>query len=211
MKELELQKHGLPILSPWDLELVHTFIEPGIKGKSHLLLGQNSKANANQIAKFSKRDAERYELYEHWLNQMVKGISPLIDQTSIDIHGIMNTKSLGDKLKLSSPRTAQGIKSPWYREYSFLLRAAGCPCYKDTRALVWIRAPPVDSRNWFRYWRRYLSLQRWQFLRTIASCNGRAGWKGWCMGIRWGRNGMIQINCRVQFQTLLQASANKMA
>jgi len=76
--DLELTKHGfMPILMP------STFC-PTEDG-DYLLMGQDHAENQKSIARFSKRDADAYDAFNHDVNKVLQAIKPLLDQAPPDI------------------------------------------------------------------------------------------------------------------------------
>ncbi|XP_068111454.1 pyridine nucleotide-disulfide oxidoreductase domain-containing protein 2 isoform X2 [Hyperolius riggenbachi] len=83
-KDLELKKHGLKIY----FRDPHSFtpLLDGVDGRppKSLLLGSDMAKNQQQIAQFSKRDAEAYPKYEEFMNRLVSAIDPLLDAPPAD-------------------------------------------------------------------------------------------------------------------------------
>ena len=55
-----------------------------LQGSQGLLLGADAKANFNEIAAFSRRDAERYGEYEAFLDRIARVLEPTLDQPPPD-------------------------------------------------------------------------------------------------------------------------------
>ena len=72
-RELDLGRHGLVLLPREPAS--HTPLPDGRR----LLLGADPAANASSIAQFSRRDADRYPIYEALLDRMARALEPLLD------------------------------------------------------------------------------------------------------------------------------------
>ncbi|KAM9327115.1 pyridine nucleotide-disulfide oxidoreductase domain-containing protein 2 [Gastrophryne carolinensis] len=87
-KDLELKRHGLKIY----FRDPHSFtpLLENINGgpPRSLLLGADMVKNQQQIAQFSTKDAEAYPKYEHFMNQLVSAIDPLLDAPPADVAAI---------------------------------------------------------------------------------------------------------------------------
>ena len=87
--DLELKQHGLKVYlrDPGS----YTPIRPDLVkegGPTSLSLGMCGRRNKEQIAQFSKRDAEMYEKFEEQLEQFVAAVDPLLDTAAIDLRGL---------------------------------------------------------------------------------------------------------------------------
>ncbi|KAI8806667.1 hypothetical protein BJ742DRAFT_815800 [Cladochytrium replicatum] len=86
IKELELYKHGLK----FHKRNPSSFTPLPDRGPSdpqgYLLMGNDIRENQAEIAKFSKRDAERFPEYEHWLDRFSRAIELIIDSPPLDVH-----------------------------------------------------------------------------------------------------------------------------
>jgi len=57
---------------------------PTMEANRHLLLGPNAQFNKDQIAKFSKKDAENYGKYEHTLEKYAAALENILDMPPYD-------------------------------------------------------------------------------------------------------------------------------
>ncbi|CAI4228006.1 unnamed protein product [Auanema sp. JU1783] len=80
INELELKKHGLK----YHIRNPNSFT-PIRNSNDYLLLGMDMKKNQEEIAKFSKWDAEQYPKYEHTMSNIIKSLEPLMDQAPINL------------------------------------------------------------------------------------------------------------------------------
>ncbi len=79
---------------------------PRADGKS-LLLGPDLKQNQEQIAQFSKRDADQYPRYEAMLQQIAECLEPALMQTPPDLLPLpASWRSVGLRKKLRDTKTA---------------------------------------------------------------------------------------------------------
>jgi phytoene dehydrogenase-like protein len=106
VKDLELKKHGLKVY----LRDPNAFA-PVLGSEQYLLLGSDPEQNRRQIAKFSQRDAEKYEAYEEWMGEIADAVTPLLDNSPINFHNLFcgnvierlrALKSIGSLIKISS-------------------------------------------------------------------------------------------------------------
>ncbi|XP_072280932.1 pyridine nucleotide-disulfide oxidoreductase domain-containing protein 2 [Pyxicephalus adspersus] len=110
-KDLELKKHGLKIY----FRDPHSFTPLLESRNGHpprsLLLGADMVKNQQQIAQFSKKDAEAYPKYEHFMNRLVSAIDPLLDAPPIDTAAITQGSLLQrvKSLKTLQPLIKAGI------------------------------------------------------------------------------------------------------
>jgi phytoene dehydrogenase-like protein len=81
-RELELERHGLRLLprSP-------ASITPLPDGRS-LVLGAGAANDLGEIARFSKRDAERWPVFERWLESVASAVEPLLDDAPPSLAGL---------------------------------------------------------------------------------------------------------------------------
>ncbi len=75
VRELELEKHGLTLIPRRPSSFT-----PLPDGRA-LLLGAGPGEDREQIARFSRRDAEAYPRYEAWLGRVARALEPLLDVT----------------------------------------------------------------------------------------------------------------------------------
>ncbi|XP_018417950.1 PREDICTED: pyridine nucleotide-disulfide oxidoreductase domain-containing protein 2 [Nanorana parkeri] len=121
-KDLELKKHGLKIY----FRDPHSFTPmlENVKGQPprSLLLGLDMVKNQQQIAQFSKKDAEAYPKYEHFMNRLVSAIDPLLDAPPVDTAAItqgslaQRVKSLKTLQPLMKAGITLGSQIPKYYE-----------------------------------------------------------------------------------------------
>jgi phytoene dehydrogenase-like protein len=78
IRELRLKEYGLEILprNP-------SSFTPLLDGRS-LLMGPDERMTCREIAKFSRRDAERYPAYNRLLEQVAAAVEPLLSRTAPD-------------------------------------------------------------------------------------------------------------------------------
>jgi phytoene dehydrogenase-like protein len=81
LNELELKKHGLKIILR-DPNSFTPVLDPK-SGHKSLTLGRSSTENAKQIAQFSVKDAEAYNLYGEQMMRVVEALDPLLDTTPL--------------------------------------------------------------------------------------------------------------------------------
>ena len=81
-RELELERHGLRLLprSP-------ASITPLPDGRA-LVLGAGAENDVAEIARFSKRDAERWPVFERWLERVATAVEPLLDDAPPSFSGL---------------------------------------------------------------------------------------------------------------------------
>ncbi|XP_040217217.1 pyridine nucleotide-disulfide oxidoreductase domain-containing protein 2 isoform X2 [Rana temporaria] len=121
-KDLELKRHGLKIY----FRDPHSFtpLLENVKGRPprSLTLGADMVKNQQQIAQFSKKDAEAYPKYEHFMNRLVSAIDPLLDAPPVDTAAItqgsllQRVKSLGSLRPLIKAGITLGSQFPKYYE-----------------------------------------------------------------------------------------------
>ncbi|KAF0689440.1 Aste57867_19112 [Aphanomyces stellatus] len=87
IRDLELHKHGL-VVYPRD----PSSFTPLLNGQS-LVLGSDMKKNQEQIAQFSRADAEAYPKYNAMLERLVEFFVPLIDNLPPDIKVALGKES----------------------------------------------------------------------------------------------------------------------
>ncbi|CAD6194160.1 unnamed protein product [Caenorhabditis auriculariae] len=87
IQELDLKKFGLRyhIRNP-------SSFTPIRSSSDSLLLGLNMSENQKEIAKFSKRDAENFPKYEHFISTIVKAFEPLMDNEPLDFERSLNKR-----------------------------------------------------------------------------------------------------------------------
>ncbi|KAM7259701.1 hypothetical protein ACFE04_015442 [Oxalis oulophora] len=93
LNELELARHGLKLLrrSP-------SSFTPCLDGR-YLLLGPDKELNHSEIAKFSKRDADAYPMYEQQLEKFCEFMDPLLDSAPPESSSSQGMTSFSDRLK----------------------------------------------------------------------------------------------------------------
>jgi phytoene dehydrogenase-like protein len=99
VRELDLERHGLRLLprSP-------TSFTPLLDGRS-LVLGAGPKADAEEIRRFSARDAEVFPRFEAFVERVAKAVEPMLDAPP-------------PELRLRGPRDAR----PWWHALRAALR-----------------------------------------------------------------------------------------
>ncbi|HTO68729.1 MAG TPA: NAD(P)/FAD-dependent oxidoreductase [Myxococcota bacterium] len=80
--ELELARHGLRLLPR-----VPSSLTPLPDGRA-LVLGEDGRADFEEIERFSRRDAERYRQYEAWLESIAAAVEPLLDDAPPHLWGL---------------------------------------------------------------------------------------------------------------------------
>jgi len=94
--ELELKRHGYKTLARNPSSF--TPFEDG----RHLFLGPDRKANHDEIAKFSRKDAEAFGKYEDFLERVAEAIEPALNMRSADLLPLPSSWrkiSLGKRLR----------------------------------------------------------------------------------------------------------------
>ncbi|KMT09400.1 hypothetical protein BVRB_6g128780 isoform C [Beta vulgaris subsp. vulgaris] len=91
IKELELERHGLKLLSRNPSSFT-----PCLDGR-YLLLGPDKELNRSEISKFSVNDADAYPRYESQLESFCKFLDPILDSPTPE--NIEGASSFGDKMK----------------------------------------------------------------------------------------------------------------
>ncbi|XP_071827699.1 pyridine nucleotide-disulfide oxidoreductase domain-containing protein 2-like isoform X1 [Apostichopus japonicus] len=85
-KDLELKKRGLKVYTRPHFAFTPLLEEPGQNGRPRsLLLGKDHESTYQQIAKFSKKDAEAFPEYEKYIAKLGEAIEPLLDMSPVDI------------------------------------------------------------------------------------------------------------------------------
>lgn len=113
--DLNLKKHGL-IVYPQD----PIYFQPYPDGR-HLMIFNDYAKTREQIAKFSKRDAEVFEEYESTLNRLAEFIEPLMMTTPPDPTS-SKLSDLWGLLKMA--KLARGLKKHLYDEVEILVTSA---------------------------------------------------------------------------------------
>ncbi len=86
MRELELERHGLKVY-----RREPSSFTPILGEKASLTLGGDAEENRRQIARFSERDADRYEEYERVLNGYADLIDPLLDLSPSELADLLGS------------------------------------------------------------------------------------------------------------------------
>ena len=105
IEELQLKQNGLKILprNP-------SSFTPTTDGQ-HLLLGPDKSFNQQQIAKFSRRDAERYPQYEALLEAVADQLEPILSQTAPDLLPLPKSwRSIGWAKRMQDLRTGMQLR-----------------------------------------------------------------------------------------------------
>ncbi|XP_056351082.1 pyridine nucleotide-disulfide oxidoreductase domain-containing protein 2 isoform X4 [Oenanthe melanoleuca] len=100
--DLELQRHGLRVL-PRDPYSFTPLLEDRSPPRS-LLLGHDMAQTQQQIAQFSRKDAQAYPEYEAFMGRMVLALDPLLDAPPVD------TAALGKGSLLQQLRNLRTLK-----------------------------------------------------------------------------------------------------
>jgi len=115
VRDLNLKKHGL-VVYPQD----PPYFQPYPDGR-HLMIYNDSAKTHEQIAKFSKRDADVFEEYETTLNRLAEFIEPLMMMTPPDPTS-SKLSDLWSLLKMA--KLARGLKKNLYDEVEVLVTSA---------------------------------------------------------------------------------------
>ncbi len=91
IRDLDLPKYGYQVF-PKD----PAFFSPFPDGRS-LILWSETRRTCEEIAKFSRRDAEAYPRYEEFIDHLARFVEPLLLETPPDVVG----RNLGDWQKLA--------------------------------------------------------------------------------------------------------------
>ncbi|XP_008072148.1 pyridine nucleotide-disulfide oxidoreductase domain-containing protein 2 [Carlito syrichta] len=121
--DLELQRHGLRL----HLRNPHSFTpmleaSAGSKVPRSLLLGTDMAENQNQIAQFSRKDAQAFPRYEEFMNRLAQAIDPLLDAAPVDVaafqHGSLwqRFRALSTLKPLLKAGRILGARLPQYYE-----------------------------------------------------------------------------------------------
>jgi phytoene dehydrogenase-like protein len=105
IEELQLKQNGLKILprNP-------SSFTPTSDGR-HLLLGPDRAFNQQQIAKFSRRDAERYPKYEAMLEAVADQLEPILSQPAPDLLPLPKSwRTVGWAKRMQDLRTAMQLR-----------------------------------------------------------------------------------------------------
>ncbi len=78
IRELQLRRYGLEILPR-----TPSSFTPLLDDRS-LTLGPDMESNCRELARFSRRDAERYPRYNEWLERVASAVDDLLSQTAPD-------------------------------------------------------------------------------------------------------------------------------
>ncbi|XP_052219667.1 pyridine nucleotide-disulfide oxidoreductase domain-containing protein 2-like isoform X2 [Dreissena polymorpha] len=99
-QDLELKKYGLKVYLR-DPNAYTPLIEPqtvnGQEVKS-LTLGRDASKNREQIAQFSKKDAQKYGEFEAMLERIVDAMDPILDKAPLDMSTPWKQQSMGEKM-----------------------------------------------------------------------------------------------------------------
>jgi phytoene dehydrogenase-like protein len=119
IRDLQLSKHGLEIM-PLDW----TF-SPFEDGRS-LLRGPDPEMNRRNIARFSKRDSERYPLFGQAMSELGRLVKPLVEMptpepSKLDVSTVMELLRMRKHFKgLSEDAIAANLKMMTMSAYDFL-------------------------------------------------------------------------------------------
>uniref|UniRef100_A0A8D8XEX2 Pyridine nucleotide-disulfide oxidoreductase domain-containing protein 2 n=1 Tax=Cacopsylla melanoneura TaxID=428564 RepID=A0A8D8XEX2_9HEMI len=99
--DLELKKHGLKLLTRDPRSYTPLSPDKWTGNVRSLTLGSDQKKNYQQIAQFSVKDAENFQKYETFIEEITKVLDPLFDIAPHDLGNLMSKKvSLREKLSL---------------------------------------------------------------------------------------------------------------
>jgi len=115
IKELELEKHGLSFI-----ERSPSSFTP-YEDDRYLIFWGDKKKTCEEIAKFSKKDAENYLKYEETLSRLAEFVEPILMMTPPDPLS-NNLGSLLDVLKLGLK--ARGLEEDLYNKLRILSQSA---------------------------------------------------------------------------------------
>jgi phytoene dehydrogenase-like protein len=125
VKDLDLKSHGLKVY----LRNPNAFA-PLLDSDQYLLLGTDAEENRRQIAKFSQRDAERYDVYEQWMEKIADAITPLLDSSPVNFHQLFSG-SLHERLgSLKSLRSILRMGSHMKDEMAAFYELMSAPASK---------------------------------------------------------------------------------
>ncbi|XP_041476921.1 pyridine nucleotide-disulfide oxidoreductase domain-containing protein 2-like [Lytechinus variegatus] len=86
VEDLELKKHGLKVHLRSDHAFTPLLEEPGPNGRPRsLLMSKDEEFTKQQIAQFSKKDAEVYHKFDEYLNKIAGALGPLLDNPPLDL------------------------------------------------------------------------------------------------------------------------------
>ncbi|XP_059148751.1 pyridine nucleotide-disulfide oxidoreductase domain-containing protein 2-like [Physella acuta] len=108
MKDLELKKYGLKIYLRNPSSYTPLLEPAGLNGKAtSLTISRDSKKTAEEIAKFSLKDAKAFGDYEKQLDRIVSALDPLLDNPPVPI----SNKGLSLKEKWTGFKSALALGS----------------------------------------------------------------------------------------------------
>ncbi|GMH24572.1 hypothetical protein Nepgr_026415 [Nepenthes gracilis] len=135
IKELELERHGLKLLSRYPSSFT-----PCLDGR-YLLLGADKDLNHSEISKFSKSDADAYPRYESQLERFCKFLDPVMDSPTPE--SLEGPSSLNDRMKNKLDRSIF---------WAHCLRRAASLGQKDMVDFMDLLLSPTSKvlNNWFK-------------------------------------------------------------
>src|ERR1700733_13114478 len=109
IKELRMADYGFALL-----ERNPSSFTPFLDGR-HLFMGPDSKRNLEEIAKFSKKDAESYPKYERMLEHVASVIEPTLNITPPNvlnpgIGGAWSLLQIGNSFRKLGPELSEAIE-----------------------------------------------------------------------------------------------------
>lgn len=128
VEDLKLEEKGFQILTRNPSRFT-----PLRDGSKYLLLGQDETFNAAEIAKFSRRDAKKFPLFEAKMKRIATAVEPLLDEPPIDFFsaGFHSPFAMMDKLRSLTTATRLGSRLAWLgRESLDLLELLTSPASK---------------------------------------------------------------------------------
>src|SRR6478672_5154932 len=109
IKDLRMADYGFSLV-----ERNPSSFTPFLDGR-HLMMGPDSKMNLEQIAKFSKKDAENYPKYERMLEKVASVIEPTLNMTPPNvlnpgITGAWSLFQLGQSFRKLGPELGEALE-----------------------------------------------------------------------------------------------------
>lgn len=105
LKDLDLMRHGMLkfyLRNPSSYTPLIDTDPQWAKDRTSLTLSSDPKFNAEQIAKFSQKDAEKFEKYENWLSDICEGLEVYMDKAPPNLHTFNKQKNIIQKFKYMS-------------------------------------------------------------------------------------------------------------
>lgn len=102
LKDLNLMRHGMLkfyLRNPSSYTPLLDSDPQWRTDRTSLTLSSDAKFNAEQIAKFSTKDAEKFEKYENWLSDICEGLEVYMDKAPPNLHTFKKQKNILQKIK----------------------------------------------------------------------------------------------------------------